>query len=161
MSVYKSNYKSRYASFLERVSEHHKKHNITVRSRRYVRGTINAQIQERIHVRDNSTTDVDIRHRVFAKTGNTCYLCHRKYTANATLAAVCPHVYFHKAQLDHIVPVDKHGANVAGNYLLTCDSCNRIKSNKSIAEVRPALQRAKIKRLLQRTSQRWETEHSP
>lgn len=129
--------RTKYQEHLKRETEHRKKWlDKPIKTRRYIRGTVKGKLDEKLHSRKggHETGDPIIRAKVLAKTGGMCYLCGRIY--NPVFAKLLPHLYFSYLQIDHIHPLSKYGPNNIGNYLPSCDRCNRIKSNLGMIEAR-------------------------
>lgn len=119
-----------------------------VKDRRYIKGVINAKIQEQVNPRrrGEQTTDPEVRQRVLEKCGGRCFYCHRKYTRDSLLAKNMPRLYFDKLEIDHIVPHSKRGPNWAINYVAACRRCNQLKSDHTLAHFRFLLAEDQSKR---------------
>lgn len=59
---------------------------------------------------------------IYLRDGLACAYCGASVEDGASL------------QLDHVVPVEKGGANEAGNLITCCDRCNQAKGERNLAE---------------------------
>lgn len=101
-------------------------------SPRMVRAYINSRVKNRY--RGVHTGQVALRDSVLRKTGGTCYLCGKIYDPDK--ARYFPHLFFANLEIDHVVPVDSFGINAEVNYMPSCRSCNKQKSNISLMDYR-------------------------
>lgn len=133
-----------YQQHLEFESKHRKRWiHKAVKNRRYIRGTINAILKDRIHSRNTGQTTMDatVRATVLKRTRGRCYLCWRQWTPNVQLADLLPRLYFTNIQIDHVVPFSKFGPNAISNYMPVCGRCNNRKSDLSLGEFRAGVRR--------------------
>lgn len=138
-----------YNAAMEQLAKHRKKWlPESLKDRRYVRGTINAKIQEAINPRQtgDETTNEEVRAAVLQKCGNRCFYCHRGYTRDTILSRNMPELYFTQLEIDHIVPHSKRGPNAVSNYVAACRRCNQLKSNLTMAEFKVLLRADQRKR---------------
>ena len=75
--------------------------------------------------------DIAIRHGLKQQGDKQEVLCHWCKTNKGEICWITPSwVHFKNLEMDHVIPESQGGTNISKNIVLSCRSCNRIRSNQ-------------------------------